>query len=260
MAVLNFTEIESGEEFELFACALLPLIGLRVIDGPDRGTDEGRDIIAVGKEDPEFRWLVSCKHNAHAKLGNGRAVNKSDENDILDRMEYFNCQGFISFCSTIQSSKLNNYIQEFIKRGKIKKYNPMHKGNIENTLLTSPDGELIASRYFKSSYNEWVKKGRQASSTYVIQQNFILLIDSYKNQIISNLRMLSIMKSMLLKGIPLKLQQIELAEQKVLEINNIICTENQYILEDIENRFESVEEIIKELDGIIQKHRPIEGN
>lgn len=53
------------DTFEMFAWDFLELTGYRILSGPDRGGDQGRDLIAEetrtgvrGKT--TVRWLVSC--------------------------------------------------------------------------------------------------------------------------------------------------------------------------------------------------------
>jgi hypothetical protein len=113
MPVLDFKEIPSAkagsdrDQFELFAREFLQNAGLSVIVGPDRGADAGRDLVVeeirtgiVGET--RVRWLVSCKHKAHS----GNSVTPDDEQDIQDRVNTHDCQGFIGFYSTIMSSGL----------------------------------------------------------------------------------------------------------------------------------------------------------
>lgn len=94
MPIIDFTEVPEANQgdgkqdtFELFARDLLELVGLRVIEGPSRGADGGRDLVVVETRsgsigESEIRWLVSCKHFARS----GRAVTSDDERDIADRV------------------------------------------------------------------------------------------------------------------------------------------------------------------------------
>ena len=118
MPIIDFTEIPvankgggSQDSFELFAREFLDKIGFKIIDGPDRGADLGRDIIVsemrrgiVGFT--EVRWLVSCKHKAHS----GQSVQQNDEINISDRIQAHGCNGFIGFYSTIISSGLSKIL------------------------------------------------------------------------------------------------------------------------------------------------------
>lgn len=79
MPQLDFKEIPQAnlangkqDTFEMFAREFLELVGYKVLSGPDRGSDLGRDLIVletrsgVGGE-TYVRWLVSCKHKAHSE-------------------------------------------------------------------------------------------------------------------------------------------------------------------------------------------------
>src|SRR4051812_38641036 len=113
MPALDFTEIpiptkgSQRDQFEFFARDLLELVGFKIIVGPDRGADGGRDLIieeirtGVGGE-YRCKWLVSCKHNAHS----GSSVNPVDESNIHDRVKTHGCGGFLAFYSTIPSGGL----------------------------------------------------------------------------------------------------------------------------------------------------------
>jgi hypothetical protein len=71
MPILDFTEIPEAnrvsgaqDSFELFARDCLHCIGYIPSDGPDRGADDGRDLIVVERRsgiggDSFVRWLVS---------------------------------------------------------------------------------------------------------------------------------------------------------------------------------------------------------
>ena len=113
MPVLDFKEIPTPtggatrDQFELFAREFLEFAGFKVIVGPDRGPDGGRDLVVQEARtgvagETLINWLVSCKHKAHS----GTSVTPDDEPDIHDRVRTHGCQGFIGFYSTIPSSGL----------------------------------------------------------------------------------------------------------------------------------------------------------
>lgn len=113
MPILDFREIPLSthgperDQFELFACEFLDSKGFRILVGPDRGPDAGRDLVVEEIRtgllgETRVRWLVSCKHNAHS----GDSVTSDDERDIHDRVRTHRCQGFLGFYSTIPSSGL----------------------------------------------------------------------------------------------------------------------------------------------------------
>src|SRR5437867_920193 len=113
MPRIDFKEIPPDlDTFEMFAREFLELTGYRIVSGPDRGADQGRDLIAeetrtgVGGK-TTVRWLVSCKHMAHS----GRAVGVDDELNISDRVRAHRCQGFIGFYSTLASAGLTQRLE-----------------------------------------------------------------------------------------------------------------------------------------------------
>ena len=157
MALIDFTEIPQGnlgggkqDTFELFAREFLHMYGFKIIDGPDRGPDGGRDIIVeetrVGSiGETKIRWLVSCKHYAHR----GKSVFDDDEVDIPGRVEQFSCAGFIGFYSTVMSSSLNNKINSFRSRFEIEIFD---NEKIERALIENKKMESIVKRFFPNSY------------------------------------------------------------------------------------------------------------
>jgi len=120
MPALDFKEIglpqtaSCADQFELFAREFLEYKGFKVIEGPDRGADGGRDSIVTERRigpggETTVRWLVSCKHKAHG----GASVSPSDEPNIRDRLETRECDGFIGFYSTIVSTGLFQILSSF---------------------------------------------------------------------------------------------------------------------------------------------------
>lgn len=152
--MIDFTEIQSGEVWELFARDFLAELGLAVESPPDRGADQGKDLLV--QEDrtgslgnTSFRWLVSCKHNAVS----GKAVNESDEPNIVDRVEGFAADGFIGFYSTVPSSNLNSRLRALRTQRKIKDYRIFDHKLIENHLIRVGYAHLVL-RYFPESYKQ----------------------------------------------------------------------------------------------------------
>lgn len=114
MTAIDFKEIPEAQKgaerdtFEMLAAEFLRAMGLRILEGPSRGPDGGRDLLveevlagALTQQQPR-RWLVSCKHNAHS----GRSVSESDEQNIVDRLAQHACDGFLAFYSTGPSAAL----------------------------------------------------------------------------------------------------------------------------------------------------------
>lgn len=162
MPILDFKEIPvptSGatrDQFEMFAREFMEFLGMRVIVGPDRGPDAGRDLIVeeirtgVAGE-TRIKWLVSCKHKAHS----GASVTVADESDINDRVLTHNCGGFLCAYSTIPSSGLAAKLNATALPFEVRIYDPEI---IERHILSSSEGVLLAERFFPSSIARWKRE------------------------------------------------------------------------------------------------------
>jgi hypothetical protein len=162
MPALNFREIPQAnsyngqqDTFELLAKEFFRMLNMRIVSGPDRGQDGGKDLIieehrqgALGST--MYKWLVSCKHRAHS----GKSVLDSDEQDITDRVRSHGAKGFIGFYSTLPSSGLSSKLERLRKEGLLE-YKIMDASDIESALLTTAEGRQIARRYFPQSYAKW---------------------------------------------------------------------------------------------------------
>ena len=162
MPALDFKEIPiptkgtDRDQFELFARDFLEYIGYHVVTGPDRGPDGGRDLVVEEVRtgvagSTRIKWLVSCKHKAHS----GDSVTPGDEADIHDRVQTHGCSGFLCVYSTIPSSGLATKLNA---RGKPLEVNIYDQERIEKKLLDSPEGMLLAKRYFPKSVEKWKKE------------------------------------------------------------------------------------------------------
>jgi hypothetical protein len=153
--MMDYKEIpQDGEIWELFARDFLEKMGFIIESGPDRGPDGGKDIIAremvkgnLGNH--EFRWLISCKHNAWSN----KSVTENDEPNILERVNSFKTYGFIGFYSTIPSSGLNSRLSELKKNGCLNNYRILDSKSIENYCLSIGFSNLLM-RYFPESYKK----------------------------------------------------------------------------------------------------------
>jgi hypothetical protein len=164
--MIDFTEIVSGETWELFARDFLSELGFYIESSPDRGADAGKDILAseelagnLGQY--RFRWLVSCKHNAVS----GKAVNETDEQNILERIRSFDADGFIGFYSTVPSAALNTRLHSLRENGTIRDYRIFDRGLIENHLIRVGYSFLLL-RYFPEGYKS-VRPLHQLVSEYI---------------------------------------------------------------------------------------------
>lgn len=160
MPVLDFKEIPEAhisdglqDTFEMFSRDFLSFFGYEVISDPGRGADGGVDLIVqerrtgVGGE-TLVKWLVSCKHRAHS----GNSVTPTYEQNISDRVQANNCDGFIGFYSTIPSSGLIKNLEGLANKFEFQFFD---KEKIERELLHSAQGLKIAERYFPNSLSTW---------------------------------------------------------------------------------------------------------
>lgn len=166
MTILNFKEIpeahgngENGlrDTFELFAEVFFSKLGFKIIEGPSRGADNGKDLIIEesiqGKFDiseSKIRWLVSCKHKAHS----GNSVRPEEDSNLLERISLHKCSGFIGFYSTLASSGLDALISGLQNTGSLKT-KIFNAENIETVLLQSQSGIELIERFFPQSFTQW---------------------------------------------------------------------------------------------------------
>lgn len=151
--MIDYTEIgDDGERWEAFARDFLYELGFAVESPPDRGADQGKDVLVVEKlaghiASYSMRWLVSCKHFAVS----GASVKVSDEANILERMKAFGVDGFLGFYSTLPSAGLNTRLANLMKQGHIRDYRIFDGKLIENYCLRIGYSKLLL-RYFPNSY------------------------------------------------------------------------------------------------------------
>jgi hypothetical protein len=162
MPVLDFKEIPTPvvgaarDQFELFAREFLEFLGFKVMVGPDRGPDGGRDLVVQETRtgiagETLVKWLVSCKHKAYS----GMSVTPEDEADIHDRVRTHGCNGFLAFYSTIPSSGLATKLNTPTLPFEVQVYDPE---KIERRLLASSAGLALAKRFFPLSLARWRKE------------------------------------------------------------------------------------------------------
>jgi hypothetical protein len=154
--VLDFTEIATGEEFELLVRDMLMAMDYRVA-WSGRGADQGKDLLVDEPGDGNFgaksrRWLVSCKHNALANDKKGRSVSADDIGSmggIVDTVDEHSASGFLVACSTQPSSGLVQRLSAI----EINKKVPTHYWDSETLrrLLNTPACWAIAQRYMPKS-------------------------------------------------------------------------------------------------------------
>lgn len=156
--MIDFREIEDdGEKWELFSRDFLLRLGFYIETPPNRGPDGGKDMLVTeelkGKfHSQRFRWLVSCKHNAHS----GQSVNEpGDEPNILERVQGFKADGFMGVYSTVPSCGLGNRLEQLKldDRNNLAEYRIFDHKLIENNLVTMGFSDLVR-RYFPESYKK----------------------------------------------------------------------------------------------------------
>ena len=165
MPALDFAEIPradvpNGDQdtFEFLARDFFQeVMGFSIEEGPDRGSDGGRDIIGVERRhgklgESTVRWLISCKHKAHS----GRSVNKGEEDDIIGRCRKFNATGFIGFYSTIAGSYITDELERLVRSGQLEQREIFDREKIEGYLLGTEAGHRLAERYIPISYQGWI--------------------------------------------------------------------------------------------------------
>ncbi len=136
------------------------LLGLRPEIGPDRGPDGGRDLIVV-EERPgllgstSFRWLVSCKHNAHS----GSAVPSSEEPDVAGRLTRFRAQGFLGFYSTLPASSLTLALEQYRQTSQ-SEISILDRALIEHELMENLRLRMVFQRYFPESFARFSQQDR----------------------------------------------------------------------------------------------------
>ena len=156
--ILDFKEIPEAhipngmqDTFEMFARDFFKEIGFTIDEGPDRGADNGRDLIVKERRigllgETEIIWLVSCKHKAHS----GKSILDNDEENILNRVHQNHADGFIGFYSTIPSSSLQKNIKNMLGESKYKIFD---RESIETILISENKTDLI-ERYFPESFKK----------------------------------------------------------------------------------------------------------
>jgi len=146
---IDFTQIETGEDFELLCEDLLQAMGFTIEAKPARGPDLGKDIIAiktiiddVGIPDTH-RYLVECKHYAKS----GRSVLERDVGNPVARMATNNCDRYLLATSTVSSEKLRTQLAGMPNIASKYKAAIWSKSDLTRRLDAHPD---VCARHFPS--------------------------------------------------------------------------------------------------------------
>lgn len=111
--MIDFSQISTGENFELLCEDLLQAMGYTLESTVSRGPDLGRDIIVSKRVrdemnfDDDYRYLIECKHYAKS----GRSVQEVDIGNPIARMGTHNCNRYILITSTVPSEKVRRQLE-----------------------------------------------------------------------------------------------------------------------------------------------------
>lgn len=190
--MIDFKEIDqNGEEWELFCRDFLEHLGYYIESTVDRGPDGKKDLMVSEQlkgnlENYKFKWLVSCKHFANRAHSN--SVKESYEPNILERIESFNCDGYIGFYSTVASSGLNTRLTQLKENEKIKDFRVFDYKLIENYLIRIGYSDILM-RYFPISYKQ-IKPLHLVTNKYIPLEcktcGIDILEEMYNNQYHAN--------------------------------------------------------------------------
>jgi hypothetical protein len=171
MPALDFKEIARAnaadgeqDQFELFAREVLAGVGYKILSGPGRGPDAGRDLMVAEIREgiagrTEVKWLVSCKHFSHT----GASVGVADEDNIRDRVDANSCNAFLGFYSTLPSAGLVTRYEGLRAQIEVQ---CLDRESIERILLTSAFGLGIAARFFPVSFAAWQQENPQPARLF----------------------------------------------------------------------------------------------
>jgi len=144
---IDFTQIESGEKFELLCEDLLLALGFGIEAKVARGPDLGKDIIAIRTAtDPAgfsetHRYLVECKHRAKS----GKSVVEEDLGDPIRRMAVHKCNRYILATTTVAAEKTRVQLASISNAVFHYKATVWHEGDLTRLLDAHPD---VRGRHF----------------------------------------------------------------------------------------------------------------
>lgn len=152
--IINFAEIRTANDFELFTCDLLRSMGYEIIIRPGEGPDGGRDMIVEETRrgilsDTMVRYLVSCKH-----FTNGKAVGTSDEQDVPGRVSKHHCDAFLGVYSTHPTNQLVTDCQGWTTnpdRSRAFNAKILDGSEIRKQLFELAQGQRLVKQYFPMS-------------------------------------------------------------------------------------------------------------
>jgi formylglycine-generating enzyme required for sulfatase activity len=116
---IDFTQIETGEDFELLCEDLLQAMGFIIEAKPARGADLGIDLVVTETLKDTMRraekrtWVVQCKHYA----GSGKSVYFNDVRDYREAMDHVKTHRYLLITSTIPAQGLRDRFEAVTDTG-----------------------------------------------------------------------------------------------------------------------------------------------
>ena len=144
---IDFTQIETGENFELLCEDLLRAMGFTIEAKVARGPDLGKDIIATKTVpddagfDDTHRYLIECKHYAKSD----HSVREPDIGSPIARMGTHNCDRYILATTTVAAEKTRVQLAGITTTIPHYKATVWHKGDLTRLLDVHPD---VRARHF----------------------------------------------------------------------------------------------------------------
>jgi hypothetical protein len=160
---IDFTQIESGEEFELLCEDLLQAMEFTIVQQPARGQEGGKDLIVseIVRDKMGFtekrETLVQCKHRAKS----GKAVGFAEVANYRDVMDEYEVRRYLLITSTLPTEDLRTKFEATSKKGD---YTALiwSKGDLARFLDEHPD---VRERYFPSPVPEAVTPAGRLADT-----------------------------------------------------------------------------------------------
>jgi len=116
---IDFTQIETGEDFELLCEDLLRAMGFTIAQSPARGPDAGIDLIVTEPVRDtmglaqERTWVVQCKHYA----GSGKSVYFTDIANYREAMDQAKVRHYLLITTTLPSQGLQDKFRAVTETG-----------------------------------------------------------------------------------------------------------------------------------------------
>ncbi len=159
---IDFTQIESGEDFELLCEDLLQAMEFTIVQQPARGQEGGKDLIVseIVRDKMGFtekrETLVQCKHRAKS----GKAVGFAEVANYRDVMDEYEVRRYLLITSTLPTEDLRTKFEATSKKGD---YTALiwSKGDLARFLDEHPD---VRERYFPPEVEAPTPAGRLAET------------------------------------------------------------------------------------------------